>query len=144
MNYNNNLQTNNTNLQKVLNLANNLPTNDASGKEVKKWILTMEDGSTIEKYVEVPKQHYIEVKSFYEGDTNGGLIDEYYVYHGQPFVFEIFTHAVGFECLEVRMNNENIRDSVYNAADGLITIPSVTSDVFIVLEENSGWDDDFG
>ena len=58
MTYNNDLQTNNINLQSVLNTVNNLPSKDSL--EIQKWTFVLEDDATVDKYIEVPKYINIE------------------------------------------------------------------------------------
>lgn len=53
MSYKEQLQTNNENLQVLIDKANSLPDAGGGDVEFETWILTLEDGSTIEKVVYV-------------------------------------------------------------------------------------------
>lgn len=139
MNYNNNLQTNNTNLQRVLNLANNLPTNDASGKEVKKWILTMEDGSTIEKYVEIPKVYTVAYQ-LADGITSSNTATT--IAHGATYETTLDSRSDGgylvYEYITVWEDSTNIVHTFHEVEESPwlchISIPNVTNDITIVVK----------
>ena len=56
--YNTELQTNNTDLQNILNDVSTLPSKGNS--KIQKWTFVLEDDTTVEKYVEIPKYYEIQ------------------------------------------------------------------------------------
>lgn len=81
MSYNTDLQNNNTNLQNVLAKVNTLPSKDAV--EIKKWIFTLEDDTTVEKYVEVPKEVHTITYDLEDGITSSNTATT--IVHGDVY-----------------------------------------------------------
>ena len=55
MTYNNDLQTNNTSLQSILDIINDFPPKDSL--EIQEWEFTLENDTVIKKYVEAPPKY---------------------------------------------------------------------------------------
>lgn len=150
MNYNNNLQTNNTTLQSILTTAQTLPDKSNIGTTVQKWTCTLKDGNTVEKYVEVPKKYYVDIQ-MNDVSQGGGALDDDWAYHGETYVFEPYApdnYKVLYSTIYVAMKNQGIYQDItteaYNKDTRTVTIPYVTGDIDIFYDISDAWDDDFG
>jgi hypothetical protein len=145
MTYNNELQTNNTTLQSILATAQTLPDKSNVGTTVQKWTFTLEDGSTVDKYVEFPKVYTITYQlsskvaitntasSIEHGDTYSTTLSTFDSKGGFAYYDQIFVWFDDDSLLEFSPNQETpwfCEVVVPNVTQGFQLCVSVTSEGF--------------
>lgn len=141
MTYNTELQTNNTTLQSILATAQNLPDKSNAGTTVQKWTFTLDDGSTVDKYVEFIKTYNIigidtQLFTYSNSATT--------IKHGQTYentlyyqYYEDYGRCTVYVGIGGWPGDDPVQEFYFESdADGIvhISIPNITGDIYLDYE----------